>query len=127
MTKRNIGDEIIQGMAEAIEYIRGNESGAVVHKVEIPDEIDVKSIREELNLSRQEFADSFGFSARTLQHWEQGNRNPHGAARVLLLLLQREPKIIAKILRNDKNKYHSDKKAREFNSEVQFASQSSQR
>ena len=104
MTKRNIGDEIIQGMTEAIEYIRGNESGAVVHKVEIPDEIDVKSIREELNLSRQEFADSFGFSARTLQHWEQGDRNPHGPARVLLLLLQREPKTIAKILRNDKNK-----------------------
>ena len=111
MTKRNIGDEIIQGMTEAIEYIRGNEAGAVVHKVEIPDEIDVKSIREELNLSRQEFADSFGFSARTLQHWEQGDRNPHGPARVLLLLLQREPNIIAKILRNDKNKYHSDKKA----------------
>ena len=111
MTKRNIGDEIIQGMTEAIEYIRGNETGAVVHKVEIPDEIDVKSIREELNLSRQEFADSFGFSARTLQHWEQGDRNPQGPARVLLLLLQREPKIIAKILRNDKSKHHPDKKA----------------
>ena len=83
---------------------------AVVHKVEIPDEIDVKSIREELNLSRQEFADSFGFSARTLQHWEQGDRNPHGPARVLLLLLQREPKIIAKILRNDQDKYGSEKK-----------------
>ncbi len=109
MTKRNIGDEIIQGMTEAIEYIRGNETGAIVHKVEIPDEIDVKSIREKLNLSRQEFADSFGFSARTLQHWEQGDRNPHGPARILLLLLQREPKIIAKILRNDKHR--SDKKA----------------
>ena len=81
------------------------------HVVMEADEIDVKSIREELNLSRQEFADSFGFSARTLQHWEQGDRNPHGPARVLLLLLQREPKIIAKILRNDKNKHHSDKKA----------------
>ena len=109
MTKRNIDDEIIQGMTEAIEYIRGNGTGAIVHKVEIPDEIDVKSIREKLNLSRQEFADSFGFSARTLQHWEQGDRNPHGPARILLLLLQREPKIIAKILRNDK--HHSDEKA----------------
>jgi putative transcriptional regulator len=102
MTKRNIGNEIIQGMTEAIKYIRGNETGAVVHKVEIPSEIDVKSIRESLKLSRQEFADSFGFSARTLQHWEQGDRNPQGPARVLLLLLQREPRTIAKILRNDK-------------------------
>lgn len=58
MTKRNIGDKIIQGMTEAIEYIRGNKMGAVVHKVESPDEIDVKSVREKLNLSRQEFADT---------------------------------------------------------------------
>ena len=86
MTKRNIGDEIIQGMTEAIEYIRGNHTNAIVHKVEIPDEIDVKSIREKLKLSRQEFADRFWFSVRTLQHWEQGNRTPHGSARVLLLL-----------------------------------------
>jgi putative transcriptional regulator len=100
MIERNIGDEIIQGMTDAIEYIRGKEAGAVVHKVEIPDEIDVKLIREKLNLSRKEFADSFGFSARTLQHWEQGDRSPHGPARVLLLLLQREPAVIAKILRN---------------------------
>jgi putative transcriptional regulator len=99
MTNRNIGNEIIQGMTEAIEYIRGNKGSAKVHKVEIPNEIDVRVIRENLNLSRKEFADSFGFSPRTLQHWEQGDRIPHGSARVLLLLLQREPATIAKILR----------------------------
>ncbi len=101
MTNRNIGKDIIQGMTEAIEYIRGNTDAATVHKVEIPDEIDVRSIREKLKLSRKEFADSFGFSSRTLQHWEQGDRSPHGAARVLLLLLQREPATIAKILRKN--------------------------
>ncbi len=102
MSKRNIGDDIIQGMTDAIEYIRGNKTHAVVHKIEIPDDIDVKAIREKLNLTRQEFADSYGFSVRTLQHWEQGTRSPHGAAKVLLLLLQREPAVIAKILRNKK-------------------------
>jgi putative transcriptional regulator len=101
MTNRNIGNEIIQGMEEAIEYIRGNQGSAKVHKVEIPNEIDVREIREQLNLSRKEFAESFGFSPRTLQHWEQGDRVPHGAAKVLLLLLQREPATIAKILRQN--------------------------
>ncbi|WP_115712843.1 helix-turn-helix domain-containing protein [Legionella sainthelensi] len=101
MTNRNIGQEIIQGMEEAIEYIRGNKESVKVHKVEIPNEIDVREIRENLNLSRKEFADSFGFSPRTLQHWEQGDRAPHGAAKVLLLLLQREPATIAKILRQN--------------------------
>lgn len=101
MTKRDIGSEIIHGMTEAIEYIRGNSGTAKVHKVEIPNEIDVRVIRENLKLSRKEFADSFGFSTRTLQHWEQGDRAPHGSAKVLLLLLQREPATIAKILRGN--------------------------
>lgn len=107
LTKRNIGDEIIQGMAEAIDYVRGKNLKASVHKIEIPDEIDVKSIRERLQLSRQEFADSFGFSARTLQHWEQGDRTPHGPAKILLLLLEKEPAVIAKILRNAKKEKHT--------------------
>lgn len=109
MTKRNIGDEITQSMQEAIEFIRGHQGKAVVHEVNIPDEIDVRSIREGLHLSRKEFAASFGFSPRTLQHWEQGDRSPHGAAKVLLVLLQREPATIAKILRkNNRAPKHHD-------------------
>lgn len=48
--------------------MRGKKTGAVVHRVEIPDNIDVRMIRKKLHLSRQEFANRFGFSARTLQH-----------------------------------------------------------
>lgn len=111
MGKRDIGNEIIQGMTEALEFVRGNKTEAVVHKIEIPNEIDVRAIREKLHLSRTEFADSFGFSARTLQHWEQGDRSPHGSARVLLYLLQREPAVIAKILRSGSSKKHVGKNA----------------
>src|SRR5437868_6526478 len=103
MTKRrNVGEEIIEGMEEAIGYMRGKKTRVAVHKVEIPDEINVRAIRAKLKLTRQEFADSFGFSIRTLQHWEQGDRRPHGSARILLLLLQRDPVTIEGILRNTK-------------------------
>jgi putative transcriptional regulator len=102
MTKRNIGNEIIKGMEEAIGYMRGKKTRVTIHKVEIPDEINVRAIRKKLKLTRQEFADRFGFSIRTLQHWEQGDRHPHGPAKVLLLLLQREPTTIEGILRNTK-------------------------
>ncbi|MCE3043470.1 DNA-binding transcriptional regulator [Legionella sp. 16cNR16C] len=101
MANRDIGNEIIEGMHNAIDYVRGHTGAAKVHKVEIPATIDVRAIREKLNLSRQQFADSYGFSSRTLQHWEQGDRSPHGAAKVLLLLLQREPATIAKILQDN--------------------------
>lgn len=104
-TKRNIGNEIIQSMEDAVEYMRGKKTRAVTHKVKIPDNINVKSIRKSLKLTRLAFADRYGFSSRTLQHWEQGDRRPQGAARILLVLLQREPEIIEKILNPESKNY----------------------
>lgn len=52
-SKRNIGNEIIQGMEDAVNYMRGKKTRAVVHKIEVPDNIDVKKIRKKLHLSRQ--------------------------------------------------------------------------
>lgn len=110
--KRNIGDELIKGMEEAINYMHGKKTHAKVHKVQIPDKIDVRIIRKKLGLSRQEFADRYGFSIRTLQHWEQGNRHPQGPAKVLLLLLLREPVMIENILRGKRrtrvHKHHTE-------------------
>ncbi|OGT44428.1 MAG: transcriptional regulator [Gammaproteobacteria bacterium RIFCSPHIGHO2_12_FULL_37_34] len=105
MTKRNIGNEIIKGMEEAVQYIHGKEPRMIIHKVKVPDKIDVRGIRENLKLSRQQFSDYFGFSIRTVQHWEQGNRRPQGPAKILLLLLQREPNTIAGILRYKKRRF----------------------
>ena len=100
--KRNIGKEIIEGLEVSLKHMRGKKTRVRIHKVEIPDNIDVKKIRKKLSLTRQEFADCYGFSIRTLQHWEQGNRHPHGSARILLLLLQREPGTIQNILLRNK-------------------------
>jgi hypothetical protein len=48
MTKRNIGDEIIEGMASAVHYMQGKKTRAVAHKIKVPDEIDVRLIRNNL-------------------------------------------------------------------------------
>jgi putative transcriptional regulator len=107
--KRNIGNEIIEGLEDSIAHMRGQKTRAHVHRVEIPNEIDVKTIRKKLCLTRQAFADCYGFSIRTLQHWEQGSRHPHGPARILLLLLQREPQTIQNILLKDNKKSRTHK------------------
>ena len=41
----------------------------------------------------------FGVSVRTLQDWEQGRRNPTGAARSLLLLAVKRPKVLREVLK----------------------------
>ena len=54
---------------------------ARVTKVKLPAAAEA---RASVGLSQQEFAQLLGVSARTLQDWEQGRREPTGAARTLL-------------------------------------------
>jgi putative transcriptional regulator len=51
----------------------------------------VAGVREKLGLSQQRFADLLGISRRTLENWEQGHREPTGAAKVLLRIAAKHP------------------------------------
>ena len=51
-------------------------------------------IRERVGLSQSRFATLLGVSVRTLQDWEQGRRAPSGAARTLLLVAHRNPRVL---------------------------------
>ena len=49
-------------------------------------------------MTQEEFAGRFGFSVNTLRHWEQGKRQPEGATRAYLLVIDRAPKAVQKAL-----------------------------
>ena len=51
-----------------------------------------------LKLSQDQFAKSFGLAKRTVQDWEQGRRHSEGAARVLLKVIEKEPKKVRRAL-----------------------------
>jgi putative transcriptional regulator len=63
-----------------------------------PAKVDVRAIREKLKLSQSEFAARFGFTAASVRQWEQGRRHPHGPARVLLTIIEREPNAVRRAL-----------------------------
>ena len=54
----------------------------------------IAATRQKLGLSQTGFAEILGISVRTLHHWEQGTRTPSGAARVLLKVAERHPKLV---------------------------------
>ena len=87
---------IEQGLKEAIAHARGQTS-VDVHAIDIPD-ADVKSIRARTGLSQAEFAKSIGVKKATLLNWEQHRRSPEGPARVLLALIDKDPKIVQRTL-----------------------------
>lgn len=59
---------------------------------------DATEARAALSLSQSEFASLLGISVRTLHQWEQGRRQPTGAARVLLHLARVQPRLLKKAL-----------------------------
>ncbi|PWR21687.1 helix-turn-helix domain-containing protein [Zavarzinia compransoris] len=90
-----VGKSILAGARQALAYAEGDRAGFVEHK---PDPINVKAIREKLGLSQSAFAGRFGVSLRTVQGWEIGARQPTGAARTLLRVVEREPEAVRRAL-----------------------------
>jgi putative transcriptional regulator len=58
----------------------------------------VAAIRQEYGLSQDKFAALLGISVRTLQNWEQGRREPHGPAKVLLHVASKHPEAILDVV-----------------------------
>jgi putative transcriptional regulator len=94
--KPTAGERMIESAKQALAVATGEENhGCAVH---VPDDIDVKAIREKICLSQGEFAKLFGLSKRTLEHWEHGRRVPSGAARAFLTVIAHEPEAVRRAL-----------------------------
>ena len=57
----------------------------------------VAAARVHVGMSQREFAHLLGVSPRTLQDWEQGRREPTGAARTLLQVAVRHPEVLREL------------------------------
>ena len=89
-------ESIMRGTEEAINHAQGKDIGTI-HTIVVGDH-DVRKIRSKTGLSQSQFAASIGVTTATLQNWEQGKRTPQGAARILLALLDRNPRIVQTML-----------------------------
>jgi putative transcriptional regulator len=89
-------ERIMEGLDEALAHAKGAETpGLIIH---LPETVNVTAIRKKTGLSQTAFAGKIGVPVATLRNWEQRRRAPEGPARVLLALLDRDPKIVEKIL-----------------------------
>ena len=91
------GKDLIEGLTEAVEFARGNKSGAREHIVEVP---DVRAIRRQLHMSQHEFADAYRIPLATLKNWEQRRRTPDAPAAAYLQAIARRPQVIREALQH---------------------------
>ncbi|MGE4339223.1 MAG: helix-turn-helix domain-containing protein [Pigmentiphaga sp.] len=93
-----MANKIVRGMREAVAYAKGASGDVRETFVLTPAEVDVKAIRERLQLSQEAFARKFGFSVGSVRNWEQRHRRPEGPARTLLKVIETDPQAVLKAL-----------------------------
>ena len=88
---RDIGDEILQAVRE----IKAGKGRVVLQGTPV---LATPSLaidaRGKVGLSQSQFATLLGVSVRTLQGWEQGRKQPSGAARTLLSIARINPQAV---------------------------------
>ena len=90
--KRDIGAELLL----SVRQMKAGK-GKVVARVDVP---AVTVARLKSGLSQGDFANLLGVSVRTLQDWEQGRRQPSGAARTLITIAEQQPKVLKQVLKS---------------------------
>ncbi len=91
-------DDLIKSIRQAGKIKRGELRPSRVFEFK---SVDIKKIRNDLNLSQPVFARMIGVSLKTLRNWEQGRRQPTGPAQALLKVVQDYPEIVARSLGMD--------------------------
>ena len=95
--KETVFEGMMTGAKEALAYARG-EANPSQYKVHIPEDIDVKAIREATGLTQEAFALRYGFNLGRLRDLEQKRTRPDSVVRAYLMVIQKNPEAVKKAL-----------------------------
>lgn len=97
MTKRKVmtGEELGEKLLQSVREMKAGKAARAT--LIAPNE--VAAARLKTGLSQSQFAQVLHISARTLQEWEQGRRQPSGAAQALIQIAFKHPEVITESLR----------------------------
>lgn len=91
-----IGTRLVAAMQEAVAHSKA-ERNLRTTAVAVSD-VNVKALRRSQGMTQEDFAHTYGFALSALRNWEQGRRIPDRSARLLLLLIEREPELVKGVL-----------------------------
>ena len=81
-------EQMMDGLNDVEAFLAGEQEGFRAH---VPQDVDVKAIRNRLGMTQAKFSDAFGFSLDAIKHWEGGRRTPEAPARTLLTVIDKNP------------------------------------
>jgi len=81
-------EQMMDGLDDVEAFLAGEREGFKAH---VPQNVDVKAIRNRLGMTQARFSNTFGFSLNAIKHWEGGRRTPEAPARTLLMVIDMNP------------------------------------
>nr|WP_161990851.1 helix-turn-helix domain-containing protein [Pseudomonas caspiana] len=86
-------NELEQFQQDLLDSVRQMKAGKAARVTEVPLSAAAEA-RAKVGVSQSAFAKLIGVSLRTLQDWEQGRRQPTGAAQTLLRVASQHPEVL---------------------------------
>ena len=93
VTEAKQDQEVKQFQADLLQSVRDMKAGRSARTTAVV-VTRASEARSRSGLSQSEFAKLLGVSVRTLQDWEQGRREPTGAAQTLLRVAEQHPRVL---------------------------------
>jgi putative transcriptional regulator len=84
--------EILSSLREAANVLRSGRNRKLTFGPK-----QIKKVREKFELTQGEFAERIGVSIKTVQSWEQGERNPGIIAKVMIGAMLSEEKTVENV------------------------------
>ena len=103
MTKKStqteplVDAEMQQFQDDLLQSVREFKAGKFARVTQIEPTMAAK-VRHSVGVTQAKFATLLGVSVRTLQEWEQGRREPTGAAKTLLTIALRAPEALRAVV-----------------------------
>jgi len=89
-------EQMMNGLNDVESFLAGEQKGFKAH---VPQQVNVKAIRNKLRMTQAKFSNAFGFSLDAIKHWEGGRRTPEAPARTLLTIIDRNPTAVLTALK----------------------------
>ena len=87
------GAELGEKLLASVRQMKAGNASRVTQVAVSP----IVAARNVSGLSQAQFAALLGVSVRTLQEWEQGRRQPSGAAKTLLRIAETHPEVLLEL------------------------------
>ena len=93
---RKLFQELEGNLKQAVKSVKGDDEPKSVYFV--LSAVDIKAIREGVEMSQAVFARTFQLSLDTIKGWEQGKRGPDAAATNYLRMIKADPQHVLRAL-----------------------------